>query len=120
MQRSSFLSLLIPLIFGIPFLLLTDLFPFHRFGMFARFPVKKPAPEIKILLYGSDTVMLLKTGSPCLDRGLLNQWAQAAFKDSSKADLLLEKLRPSLRPFPDSVALEQKQSAGWQRKRIFP
>lgn len=120
MQRSTIISLLIPLIFGIPFLLLTDLFPFHRFGMFARIPAKNPAAEVRILLCGSDTAMLLETGSPCLDRGLLNQWAAAAFQDSSKADLLLEKLRPSLRPFPDSVFLEQKQPEGWQRKRIFP
>ena len=71
MQRSAILSLLIPLIFGIPFLLLLDLSPFHRYGMFARIPASKPAPQVRIMLASQDSLLELKTGSPCLDRGIL-------------------------------------------------
>jgi hypothetical protein len=120
MQRSAILSLLIPLIFGIPFLLLLDLFPFHRYGMFARIPASKPAPEVRIMLASQDSLLELKTGSPCLDRGMLAQMAAQGFENQSRAAELLVKLRPSLRPFPDSIFLEQNQPAGWLRKRIFP
>lgn len=114
------LSLLIPLFFGIPFVLLSDLFPFHRFGMFARIPKEAPKPEIHILLAGNDTIIELKTGSPCLDRGLLKKMARNALIDSIEAGKLLDKLRPALVPFPDSVFIEFKKPSGWQRKTIYP
>jgi hypothetical protein len=120
MQRSILLSLLIPLIFGIPFLLLTDLFPFHRYGMFARLPAADPSPECRILLANADTLLELKTGSPSLDRGLVSRWAAAGWQYDSAAAQLLQMLRPSLVPFPDSVFISQKNPAGWQRKRIWP
>jgi len=114
------LSLLIPLFFGIPFVLLSDLFPFHRYGMFARIPKEAPKAEIQILLAGKDTIIELKTGSPCLDRGLLKKMARNALIDSIEAVKLLDKLRPALVPFPDSVFIELKKSSGWQRKTIYP
>jgi hypothetical protein len=120
LQRSTLFSLLIPLVFGIPFLLLTDLFPFHRYGMFARIPNSKTGPEVRILLANRDTTLALETGSPCLDRGILARLAEAGFSDQKEAHNLLDKIRPSLNPFPDSILLEQKQNSGWQRKRIYP
>jgi hypothetical protein len=114
------LSLLIPLFFGIPFVLLSDLFPFHRYGMFARVPKEAPKAEIQILLAGKDTIIELKTGSPCLDRGLLKKMARNALIDSIEAGKLLDKLRPALVPFPDSVFIELKKPSGWQRKTIYP
>jgi hypothetical protein len=120
MQRNAFFSLLVPLIFGIPFLLLLDLFPFHRYGMFARIPAGKPAPEVRIMVASRDTLLELKTGSPYLDRGVMAKMATQAYGSKSKAADLLAKLRPSLHPFPDSVFLEQNQPSGWLRKRIYP
>jgi|GEM_PF-3457558 hypothetical protein len=120
MQRSALLSLVIPLVFGIPFLLLLDLFPFHRYGMFARIPAAMPAPEVRIILVSRDTSLELKTGSPCLDRGIVSKLAAESFSNQNSAEDLLNKLRPSLHPFPDSIFLEQNQPAGWIRKRIFP
>ncbi len=120
MQPRKLLPLFLPLVFGIPFLLLCDLFPFHRFGMFARLPSKAPEAETRILLADRDSLHVLQTGSPCLDRGLISTMAAAAFPDPAASELLIKKLQTALRPFPDSVLLEQKNKQGWQRKKIFP
>jgi len=120
LQRSTLFSLLIPLVFGIPFLLLTDLFPFHRYGMFARLPSKIQPEEVRIRIKEGSDWKEFQTGSPCLDRGILARLAEAGFSDQKEAQNLLDKIRPSLNPFPDSIFLEQKHSRGWQRKRIYP
>lgn len=120
MQRKAFISLIVPIVFGIPFLLFTDFFPFHRYGMFSRIPKEKPAPNVRILLASADTLLELKTGSACLDRGLPSEMARKAFVDSVIGNLLVQKLRASLNPFPDSVFVEQKTFKGWNRKIIFP
>lgn len=120
MQRSALIPILISLFFGIPFLLLTDFFPFHRYGMFARIPSKVPETEIRIMLISRDTTTELQTGSPCLDNGLLKKMAADAYKNPDMASGLIEKLRPSLQPFPDTIFLEPQTSSGWQRKTVYP
>lgn len=120
MQKRNLFPLLIPLVFGIPFLLISDLFPFHRFGMFARHSSAPVTEETRILLAVGDTLMKLESGSPCLDRGLFPQLASHAINDEESAGVLLEKLRTVLNPFPDSVFVEQESPEGCLRKKIFP
>jgi hypothetical protein len=64
------LTFLVSLIFGIPFILMTDLFPLHRYGMFASLPgnpsIKKKY-EIEIFLKG--TWQVLTSGNEYLDHG---------------------------------------------------
>jgi hypothetical protein len=117
MNRIPFLFSLLPvLVFGLPFLFMTDLFPFHRFGMFARIPDKNKPDAIVIRVKEGENWKELKSGSPNLDRGLLPSEAAACFSDKQKAEVFFSKIRASLRPAPDSMILEMNNSTQVWRK----
>ena len=117
---AKYLPLGLLIIFGLPFLLLTDLFPFHRFGMFARMPHRKPEREVKILMASEGKWKQAVSGSPCLDNGALRQTALEAFENRGMESQMLSKILPSLKPQPDSIALETTENQNLCRRIIYP
>lgn len=109
-QSSRFKNLLLLgwlLAFGLPFVLITDLFPFHRFGMFARTPtadeeIQRYSIELKIK---EKRWKMLKTGNPYFDKSYFCQLASDAFNRPEKRPNLAFKLVQTLDLKPDSIRL---------------
>jgi hypothetical protein len=96
--------------FGIPFLFLTDLFPFHRFGMFAgiaRNPEKTASYEIETHQNGN--WKNLETGNPYFDSGYFPAMAEKAFGHPKKEKELAELLQESMKKPELRFRLRKKQ-----------
>ena len=117
---AKFLPLGLVIIFGLPFLMLTDLFPFHRYGMFARMPAKNPESEVRILTANEGKWKQLQTHSPNLDKGALPGLAAAAFGNPVKEKSLVEKILPSINPVPDSIALIKTAHPKPWKRIVYP
>jgi len=97
------------LIFGIPFLLITDLFPLHRYGMFAGISKQKGEPEkfhLKMKVAGS--WQTLSAGNEYLDNNYFPLQAELAYRTPAYRTELADKIRASLRIKPDSVFIIRK------------
>lgn len=120
MIRPEKLLPLLPIfVFGIPFLLITDLFPLHRFGMFARIPGKKQGMNVEVIQFREGKKLQVLTGNHCLDKGILASLSAAAWTVPQKAEELTGRLLPSLHPVPDSIFLCSPKPSD-QCKRIYP
>lgn len=103
------LLILFILIFGIPFLLITDLFPLHRYGMFAgisRQPGEMKKFHIKMKVAGS--WQTLSAVNEYLDQNYFPLQAEQAFRTPAYSSELADKIRASLRTKPDSVLIIQE------------
>ena len=103
------LIILFVLVFGIPFLLITDLFPLHRYGMFAgvsRQPGKTEKFRIEMKVAGS--WQTLSAGNEYLDKNYFPLQAEQAFRNPAYRQELADKIRASLRTKPDSVLIIQE------------
>lgn len=107
--------LLITLFFGLPFLALSDLFPFHRFGMFATHPQSEQGWEkIELESFKDGTWKHIESGNAYMDFNYLPQMASRVLKNAEKETELGKKLALTLLPKPDSIRI--KHTAG---KTIF-
>ena len=120
MFRQRLIPLFLVFVFGIPFLMLTDLFPLHRYGMFARIPVSAPESPVKILVYQNGNWTELSSGSPYLDAGILPRKSLEAFGDSLKESQFRLALLSTFKKKPDSIALEKNQNNQKVRRILLP
>jgi len=120
MIRQVFIPFFLVLVFGIPFLLITDLFPLHRYGMFARIPVSAPESPVKILVHKDGNWAELSSGSPYLDAGILPRKSLEAFGDTLKESQFRLALLSTFKKVPDSIALEKNQNNQKVRHILFP
>ena len=93
--------------FGLPFVLISDLFPLHRFGMFARMP--NPTEEVQIYSIEVKTKpkhwLKLEIGNPYFDKSYFYHLASDAFDNQKKTASLADKLLNTLSAKPDSIRL---------------
>lgn len=120
MFRQRLIPLFLVLVFGIPFLMLTDLFPLHRYGMFARIPASAPESPVNILVYKDGNWTELSSGSPYLDAGILPRKSLEAFGDSLKESQFRLSLLSTFKKMPDSIALEKNQNNQKIRRILLP
>jgi len=120
MIRQVFIPFFLILVFGIPFLLITDLFPLHRYGMFARIPVSAPESPVKILEYKDGNWTELSSGSPYLDAGILPRKSLEAFGDTLQESQFRLALLSTFKKVPDSIALEKIESNTKIRRILYP
>lgn len=111
------------LAFGLPFVVITDLFPLHRFGMFARMP--NPGEEVQLfsieVKVGNEPWKTLLTGNPYFDKSYFYHLASDAFGKKEKSSALADKLRRTLSPQPDSIRLvKEVLNAEIQTVVIYP
>jgi len=122
MVMKKYLYLFVPLVFGIPFLLLADLFPLHRYGMFSGLA----RPEIVFSQYSIHIHLAgkwqkLEAENEYLDKNYFPMEAMRAFGDKESENKLVSKIRASLRVKPDSIRLESDSaSASTTYRIIFP
>lgn len=103
------LVILFVLIFGVPFLLITDLFPLHRYGMFAGISRQPGVSEkFHIDLKVAGRWQTLMAGNEYLDQNYFPLQAELAFRNLSYRPELADKIRASLRTKPDSVLIIRK------------
>ena len=103
------LIILFVLIFGVPFLLITDMFPVHRYGMFAgisRQPGELEKFHIEMKVAGS--WQILSAGNEYLDSNYFPLQAEQAFHTPAFRSELADKIKASLRAKPDSVLIIRK------------
>ena len=114
--------LLFIIAFGLPFLLIGDLFPLHRFGMFARtIPLEQQESDY-FISYKMDSTgwTKLSTGNEYMDAEYFPIWAKNAFLDSKKANQLVLKLIQTMPSDPDSICLICLTPSDSVCKVIFP
>ena len=109
--------------FGLPFVLITDLFPLHRFGMFARMP--NPNEEVQLysieLKINPKPWQTLETDNPYFDKSYFYHLASDAFGEREKSESLADKLIQTLSPKPDSIRLvKQSMNASSKSSLIYP
>jgi hypothetical protein len=95
------------LVFGLPFLAITDLFPFHRFGMFARIPEK--AQDVSQYVFEvkepGKSWKKLEAGNPYFDYNYFPLLAEKGFQNPDLGQNLGSKLFSSLEEKPDSIRI---------------
>ena len=107
--------------FGIPFLVITDLFPLHRYGMFARVAL----PASKPTLFSIETKTnpspwkKLTIGNPYFDNSYLPTWAARTYHDTANAPFLVSGLRKSLGQKLDSVRIVAHSEGAQQTKVLL-
>lgn len=90
-------------VFGIPFLLISDWFPLHRFGMFARIPVSiEKQVQFRIVTLQSGTWKSFETGNAYFDQSYTSLWAKRAWNE----DDFRKKLSGLIRAHSDSSIKE--------------
>ena len=117
MKQISILALL--MVFGIPFVMMTDLFPFHRYGMFARIPESKNevfqyAIEVK---ENGKPWEKLKTGNEYIDKNYLPLLSFKSVSGNAQYADLGEKIWKSLGEKPDSIRIIK--SVQHTEKQVF-
>jgi len=110
------------LIFGLPFLLITDLFPLHRYGMFAALPSHETKTvKTEIHVHSDRHWKKLVTGNEYLDAGYLPKEAELAFGKRNLEKTLGLKLVQALKNEPDSILIQrQKWNLKPEKRTIFP
>lgn len=92
--------------FGIPFLAVSDLFPLHRFGMFARQPLVSTAEfkgEIQIKKDGS--WQKAETGNAYLDKNYFPLWANRAMREPDFRKRLFAQFQKNGNAKADSIRI---------------
>jgi hypothetical protein len=120
MVSKNLLIGILVLFFGLPFLAITDLFPFHRFGMFARIPSNENSLiQYHVETHQPDSVWkILQTGNEYMDKSYIPLLARKAIHDPAEQRQLAEKLLKNLKEKPDSIRISG--SAGEKSILIFP
>jgi hypothetical protein len=95
------------LFFGLPFLGLTDLFPLHRFGMFALVPTdQKKVESFEIQVKNpKENWKTLQTGNEYFDKNYFPVLASRSFYDKEKSIKLGLKINNTLIEKPDSIRI---------------
>lgn len=108
--------------FGLPFLAITDLFPLHRFGMFARIP---ETPE-KVEHFWFETRVSdkgwqkLQTGNPYFDHSYLPVLAEKGYRIPQEYEKWILKLRSVRSEKPDSIRIVRTSGKTVSLKSIYP
>lgn len=122
MVMKNFALILILLVFGLPFLVITDLFPLHRYGMFARIP-ENPA---QVERYSFETKTLgskwqkLQTGNPYFDDSYLPALAEKVYHLPADSEKWVMKLRSVPKEKPDSIRILRISGKSVIMKPVFP
>jgi len=114
------LIILFVLVFGIPFMLITDLFPLHRYGMFAgisRQPGESEKFQIEMKVAGR--WQTLSASNEYLDNNYFPLQAEHAFRTPAYRPELADKIRASLRTKPDSVLIIRKAGQSQDVKLVI-
>jgi len=105
MVKQNWMIIILCLAFGSPFLAITDLFPLHRFGMFAQMPESNNQIEtyqIELKVFGKNWVPL-KTGNTYMDESYLPFLAKKNIKHPESKKEFGKKIHLSLKEQPDSI-----------------
>lgn len=116
-------TLFLFVLFGIPFLAMQDLFPLHRYGMFAR----SARLQGSLLRHYSIEVRHparnwepLQTGNPYFDAGYFPEWARRAAEKPEYRNGFARKIKLSFPTPPDSVRIRIRDGAGAGRLLVLP
>ena len=114
--------LLLCLVFGLPFLAITDLFPLHRFGMFVQIPDQhKYMDSLKIeVKVGDKNWERLKTGNSYMDESYLPLYAKKSLRNIEDRKSFGDKIHKSLKEKPDSIQVIYSNIGRAQNLRIYP
>ncbi|HRH33871.1 MAG TPA: hypothetical protein PKY12_02385 [Catalimonadaceae bacterium] len=104
MKKSSYFVLI--LFFGLPFLAVTDFFPLHRFGMFARLPLT-PTEEYKseIQVKKGNKWQRFETGNAYVDQNYMSIWGNRSTHDLEFRKRLSAQIRKNGLAPSDSIRL---------------
>lgn len=90
--------------FGIPFLAVSDLFPFHRFGMFAQLPVSSNSEFLgQIQIKKDGKWQKAETGNAYLDKNYFPLWANRAMREPEFKKRLLAQFQKNGTAKADSI-----------------
>lgn len=120
MVKSRVIAALICLAFGLPFLLLADLFPLHRFGMFASLPkqaVSYSRFQMEVKVRGKWTAF--KTGNAYFDESYLSTLALEAWGNPEKEQLFRSRLAASTHVLYDSIRWIRTERNGLQQIHLL-
>jgi hypothetical protein len=109
-------------VFGLPFLVITDLFPFHRFGMFARIP-SQPGEVVKYQFQQKTKGKnweAVKVGNAYFDQNYLPMLAEKLVLFPEKAEVWGDKLYRSLSSKPDSIKIISSSNSENQVILVYP
>lgn len=119
MVRQKLLIVLLCVAFGLPFLVLADLFPFHRFGMFASLPRQAASySHLEIQWKTSGNWKKMQTGNTYFDDLYIPQKALVAFGNPSLEKALVGKLKAAMPLAFDSVRWIKTEVSGKTQIRI--
>lgn len=119
MVRQKLLIVLLCIAFGLPFLVLADLFPFHRFGMFASLPRQSSSyASLEIQWKVNGAWKTLETGNAYFDQSYLPQKALQAFGNAGLEKSFIGKLKASMPLAFDSVRWIKTEVSGKTQIRI--
>jgi hypothetical protein len=112
----------LPIVFGIPFLLMTDLFPLHRYGMFAGLARKKqPLSQYSIEIHLTGKWTKLEAENEYLDKNYFPLVAERAFGHLESEASLASKINASQKIKPDSIRIRKiSQQKPDSTRFVFP
>jgi hypothetical protein len=123
MVKSAAGALFLLFLFGIPFLAMQDLFPLHRYGMFAR-SARLPGSLLKHysieIRHPGRNWEELQTGSPYFDSGFFPEWARRAVEKPEIRTAFTRKIKLSFPITPDSVRIRIRDGSGRDRLVVLP
>lgn len=107
------------LAFGLPFLAISDLFPFHRYGMFARMPAKTKAESRFSIDYKKlGEYHSVQSGNGYVDNNYLPLWAEKAASDSAFAQKIKRELSKRDSTLSDSLFIRIETENSITRKPL--
>jgi hypothetical protein len=123
MVKNYWMILILCLVFGLPFMAITDLFPLHRFGMFAQkssLKLNSETFEIEIKLKDKNWEKL-KTGNSYMDESYLPLLAKKCILNVINKSEFGKKIHISLKEKPDSIRISQmNENNSQQTLSIYP
>lgn len=107
-------------VFGLPFLGLVDLFPLHRFGMFARLPESGSLPVFRLVKFQNGQWQALTFGNAYFDDSYGKIWASRAWSDSLFRKKLTKVLSAKIPADSLPLAIEKINQLDVQRLSLKP
>jgi hypothetical protein len=110
------------MVFGLPFLMLTDLFPFHRYGMFALIPEKSDKVEHFCFetRVSNQAWQKLQTGNLYFDNSYLPVLAEKGYRIPNETEKWILKLRSVPAEKPDSIRIVRTSGKTISLKSVYP
>lgn len=106
--------------FGLPFLGIVDLFPLHRFGMFARIPESGSYADFRLVKFQNGQWQEIKFGNAYFDDSYGKIWASRAWNDSLFRQKLSRVLSEKIPGDTHSLAIQKREGMDFQQISLRP